>query len=233
MSTFTSERNPSDIQLRAVAAEARIAGTDGAGDQLEAFVSAAELYMQALRLTDNAEDRKRLDTKIKQLISKAEDLKVKADSRSGSACSKPNSIRLTHPVSTRRLTTREEIILLQGSKLNGATFKPWVAVPSDDEFMLKDDQDFFVDDFEYSLSETQLKHFADWKRPKDALALIRIEHDGQLLPNEATMEKLGTWDMVQDVAPDCSVIASFCVGAARAEKGHKRVSATQLAGPDT
>lgn len=222
MSSFERRRKKTDLERRALAAEDRISIGNGSHAQLEAAITAAELYMQALRLADSPEDKKRLDIKTKDLILRAEEIKkLKEDG------DKPSSLvsrsRVDHPVSARKLTTRENIILLEGSKLNGALFKPWTASPSNSEFELQDRQPPFIDDFEYSLAETQLKHFAGWHRPNKALGLIRIEKGGRLLPNEATMEKLGEWDMVQDVAPDCSVIASFCVGSARAEKGHRKV----------
>lgn len=215
-----------DLEARAAAAEKKIIGdNNGSRASLEAAITAAELYMQALRLTDNLVDKKRLDAKTKELISTAEHLKKASDGENPNAQVASRG-RLEHPLSTRRLTTRENIILLEGSKLNGAVFKPWTAPPSGAEFVLEDGEELWTDDFSFSLSETQLKHFDGWERPKDALSRIRIEKDGQLLPNAATMVKLGSWDMVQDAAPDCSVVASFCVGVAGAEKGHRQASAT-------
>lgn len=38
-----------------------------------------------------------------------------------------------------------------------------------------------------------------------------------MIPHEAM-------DLVQDMTSDCSVVASFCAGAARAEAGHTKVS---------
>lgn len=207
------QKQRAELEQRALAAEERSHNAVGKEAQLEAAITAAELCMQALKITDNAADRKRLDAKTKSLILKAEEIKRLEDRRG----------RLEHPTSSRKLTTRENIILLEGSKLNGAIFKPWISPPEESDFQLRDGQQPFEDDFHFSLSESQLKHFAGWKRPKDALALIRIEKDGEPLPNEATMDKLGQWDMVQDVVPDCSVIASFCVGIARAERGYHMV----------
>jgi calpain-7 len=51
--------------------------------------------------------------------------------------------RLVEPVSTRIVTTTEQILLLRGSKLNGFTFPPWKGPPGDEEFAIKDgDQPF-------------------------------------------------------------------------------------------
>lgn len=222
MSLLEKRRKRNDLERRALAAEDKLRNGSGKNAQLEAAISAAELYMQALRLADDPEDKKRLDTKTKSLIVKAEELK-KVEENSKDSTAPVSRSRVEHPVSARKLTTRENIILLEGSKLNGALFKPWTHPPAESEFEVDRGQPPYEDDFEFSLAESQLKHFAGWKRPKEALSLIKIEKNGQLLPNEATMSKLGQWDVVQDVAPDCSVIASFCVGTARAERGHRRV----------
>jgi len=217
-----------DLEARAVAAEKKIVGdSNGNRASLEAVISAAELYMQALRLTDNPADKKRLDAKTKELISRAEELKKSSDG-GGHRASPDSRSRVQAPASTRNLTTRENIILLEGSKLNGAIFKPWTVPPSSEDFVLRDGQELWTDDFDFSLSETQLRHFDGWHRPQNALSRIRIERGGKVLPNEATMETLGSWDMVQDAAPDCSVVASLCVGAARAEKGHRKVGTVPI-----
>lgn len=222
MSSLENKRNRIDLERKALAAEDKLRNDDGSHTQLEAAIKAAELYMQALRLADTPEDKKRLDSKTKHLIGKAEHIKKIRENGDMSAAPVSRS-RVEHPVPSRNLTTRENIILLESSKLNGALFKPWTTTPLPTEFELPNNGSLFEDNFEFSLAESQLKHFAGWQRPATALALIRIERDGQLLPNQATMEKLGEWDMVQDVAPDCSVVASFCVGTARAEKGHRKV----------
>ena len=44
--------------------------------------------------------------------------------------------KLKQPVSTRKLSTREQIILLQGSKLHGCVFPPWKDPPASEEFAL-------------------------------------------------------------------------------------------------
>lgn len=220
MSRAQPNRELAELERKAIAAEKKT--TDDVAsrsDRLEAAISAAELYMKALKIADLPNDKARLYRKTKQLIVQAE--KLKDDERNASPILARTYI---HPTSKRVLTTREKIILLESSKLNGTMFRQWTTNPDNQSFELKDVQELFVDLFEYSLSETQLKHFDGWQRPRIALSRIEIFKDGQMLPNEATMEKLGDWDLVQDVAPDCSVVASFCVGAARAEKGHKRVS---------
>lgn len=220
-----SSKKRLDLEARAVAAEKRTTNNDSRAS-LEAAITAAELYMQALRLTDHAAEKRRLDAKTKELIAKAERLKKVGDNEGQSAPSAAARSRAQPPLPTRKLTTRENIILLEGSKLNGAVFKPWTTPPSVDEFLLNDGQELWTDDFEYSLCETQWKHFDGWQRPHQALSRIKVDRHVDSLKNEVTMDKLASWDMVQDAAPDCSVVASLCAGGARAEKGHKKASPT-------
>lgn len=223
MSTNDIRRRRQDLVNKAAVAEQKISRSTNQNARLENAIAAAELYMQALRLADNPIEKKQIDQKTRELISIAESLKRvnNGDARASSNVSRTTA---DHAVSKRKLTKREEIILLEGSKLNGTLFKPWTTTPQPEEFLLADGANFFVDNAELSLSEAQRKHFAGWERANEAVALIKREKDGQLLPNEGTMNKLGIWDLVQDVAPDCSVVASLCVGTARAEKEHKRVS---------
>ena len=42
--------------------------------------------------------------------------------------------RLEEPVLTRELTTREKIILLEGSRMHGSIFPPWTSPPSTTDF---------------------------------------------------------------------------------------------------
>ena len=225
-----STKRISDIEARAVAAEKRVTDiSHGRLASLEAAISAAELYMQALRLTEKPAEKRRLDAKAKELILKAENIKKASDGKVDSV--RPsNRSRIQHPVSSRELTTREKIILLEGSKLNGAVFKPWTTVPSIEEFALKDGEELWTDDFEYTLCETQLKHFNGWDRPNVALSQVGVGGHVQSPLNEITMGRLGICDLVQDAAPDCSVVASFCVGTARAEKGHRKASSLVFRG---
>jgi calpain-7 len=104
---------------------------------LDAAINAAEYYMKALRLAP-AEDKKHLDQKCKDLLTKAEKIKAAADwqsvARAGPQKAFPS---LRPPASTRKLTTREEIIILEGSKLNEYIFPPWSRAPLRDEFIYK------------------------------------------------------------------------------------------------
>ena len=93
--------------------------------------------MKALRLAP-ADDKKYLDTKCKQLLSKAEKIKAAADWKSVARAGPQKAFpSLRPPASTRKLTTREEIIILEGAKLNGYIFPPWSRAPPQDEFEYK------------------------------------------------------------------------------------------------
>ncbi|KIX01865.1 uncharacterized protein Z518_09592 [Rhinocladiella mackenziei CBS 650.93] len=190
---------------------------------LEATIKSAELYLQALRLADKPSDRKRLDTRCKALLAQAERLKTRQDSPSRSMSKKEQKEDLQAPVSSRKLSTRENIIILEGSKLNGFIFKPWTSPPSFDEFVLRDGGSSFTDSSPLPLSSTQLESFAGWKRPREALQSIRAQPNGQIVPSEAVMHLESEMDLVQDMTSDCSVVASLCAGTARMEHGHSRI----------
>ena len=87
--------------------------------------------MKALALTSSPKDRNVLDAKCNEWLTRAEKIKGSEDWRSV-AQSRRSGLRT--PASTRKLTTREDIILLQGAKLNGFIFPPWKAEPSHTEF---------------------------------------------------------------------------------------------------
>lgn len=55
-----------------------------------------------------------------------------------------DSFELREPLSTRTLSTREQIIILEASKLHGCRFPPWVASPEASEFELGEAQSLFV-----------------------------------------------------------------------------------------
>ena len=213
------ERPSAQAESRARAAEELIASKTSISATLEATVESAELYMQALKLSDTPSDRKRLDAKCKLLIIRAEQLKRTQDGRPRAhAPSEP-------PMSTRKLTTRENIIVLEGSKLNGFIFKPWDKPPPADEFILRIGEDSFVDSPSLALSDEHEESFGGWRRPTEALRLLTTGKDitpSLLVP---TMKRFGEKvDLVQDLTSDCSVVASLCAGSARAERGHPKVS---------
>lgn len=120
--------------------------------------------------------------------------------------SSANELNPGKPASKRELTTREKIILLESSKLNGNVYPPWTA-PKVSDFNTAP----YVDVQELSLSDIQLEVFAGWRRAGDLLKTLQTECDR--IPASFAVEKT---DLVQDVTTDCSVVASLCAANARA-----------------
>lgn len=210
----------SGTESRARAAERAISTKSSTNATLKATIDAAELYMQALKLADSPLDRKRIDAKCKELINRAEDLKSRQDITPNGKSEVP---LLKPPFSPRKLTTRENIILLEGSKLNGFIFKPWDKEPTDEEFALKDGEEPFVDAPELPLSDVQLESFDGWKRPAEALSAVRFPGSAESNNITMTMRDISKVDLVQDLTSDCSVVASLCAGTSRVGRGHQKV----------
>ncbi|KAL8999463.1 MAG: hypothetical protein Q9169_001668 [Polycauliona sp. 2 TL-2023] len=109
-------------------------------------------------------------------------------------------MRLKEPLSSRSLSTREQIILLESSRLYGCRFPPWQNPPDTAEFQLGADGTVFTDhDAQFRLSETQSAIFNGWKRPE--------EISSPSIPIGDANQRV---DLVQDVTSDCSVVASLC-----------------------
>lgn len=135
---------------------------------------------------------------------------------------------LKQPLSTRTLSTREQIILLQGSKLNGCVFPPWKEAPAAEEFTLSGTE-LFTDTTEFRFGVEQLEIFDGWRRPSDVLSVDGLKAEthqsGGIQPTMLADKKI---DLVQDMTSDCSVVASLCAGTARAESGHTRVRSCHI-----
>ncbi|KAI9372774.1 hypothetical protein BJX61DRAFT_422334 [Aspergillus egyptiacus] len=201
---------------RALKAERDVSVASSQPQALEAAIDAAEHYMKALSLTSSLRDRSVLDAKCKEWLTRAEKIKEAKDWRSAAHFRDRRSIS-RNPVSTRILTTREEIILLEGAKLNGFIFPPWKADPTLEEFGKGSDGDgLFTDKPDLHLSDLQKDIFGGWKRPHELLAW-RVDETGR--PLEPVMSVSGKTDLVQDVLTDCSVVASLCATTSRSERG--------------
>jgi calpain-7 len=105
---------------------------------LESAILAAELYMAATKHASSNLERARLRTKCQELTSRAESIKKSASSSSSPSWAPIQSkeVALKAPVSQRALSKREEIILLEGSKLHGFIFPQWTSDPDDTLFAL-------------------------------------------------------------------------------------------------
>lgn len=105
--------------------------------------------MKALRLAVVPKDKQTLDAKCKEWLTRAEKIKEAKNWQPTTATTTAATTTTTAttgveglstlarslpPVSTRKLTTREEIILLESAKLNGFIFPPWTNAPKLDEF---------------------------------------------------------------------------------------------------
>ena len=120
-----------------------------------AALDGAELCMRALKISSDHKEKKALDEKCRKFLSQAElirDASQQPFTFDNNVSSKiwesqttaTTAANLKLPVSNRELSTREQILLLQGSKLHGCLFPPWKTPPAADEFRLKHGEDCFV-----------------------------------------------------------------------------------------
>ncbi|KAF1362523.1 cysteine proteinase [Lizonia empirigonia] len=135
--------------------------------------------------------------------------------------------RLVEPISTRKRSRKEDIILLKASVVNGFKCPPWDKNPAPADFVLQKGQELFQDTHDLSLSPYQQQFFQGWVRARDAVP------PPSLYPNNRDsigplMSSSGSIDLVQDAASDCSVVASLCAGVARAERGHDQMLQDKL-----
>lgn len=205
-------------------------------ESLAATLLAVERCMRQLELTTTNGPRKRLlNRECQQLLQKAEKIKAGPKAAEGR---KRMVANLTEPAPSRCLSTREQIILLKGSKLYGGVFPPWNSVPSAKEFELLgceslytyvsltspnlrthrvcDFIDHLSDNVELHLSDLQRKIFNGWRRPNVP------KHNAKSGATSLSAPQ-GTVDLVQDVTSDCSVVASLCALTTRVERGHSNV----------
>ncbi|RHZ66364.1 uncharacterized protein CDV56_108742 [Aspergillus thermomutatus] len=197
---------------QALKAERDVSAATSQRQALEAAIDAAEHYMKALSLAATTQDKQSLDVKCKEWLSRAEKIKEAKDWRSAIRVHDRHAAELQKPVSTRTLTTREEIILLEGAKLNGFIFPPWAGPPSLEEFEPSEGGQLFIDKPDLHLSDKQKDIFDGWKRPSELLA----KHAGG---ETSVMSVPENTDLVQDVLTDCSVVASLCATTSRSERG--------------
>lgn len=69
----------------------------------------------------------------------------------------------------------------------------------------------------------QKKIFNGWQRPEKAFPLPSLQQPDIFSESMPTMTSKNSIDLVQDIATDCSVVASLCADAARVELGHSKV----------
>jgi hypothetical protein len=93
--------------------------------------------MRALNLAESSQEKKKLDLKCKEWLSRAEVIKTSGKWKTPGPGKKAPVLK--EPVSSKKLSTREEIILLESAKLNKFVFPPWKETPDSKEFELEQD----------------------------------------------------------------------------------------------
>ncbi|KAK1751923.1 hypothetical protein QBC47DRAFT_405929 [Echria macrotheca] len=171
------------------------------GDEaLQHAIAAAELYMQAAAKASSAAERVRLSRRSNDVIMLGE--RLKANAKAAAAASRPPV-----PESTRLLTTAEKTIVLKASRLHGNVFPPWESPPDPAVFSQPGtDGDAYIDPSPFSLSAEQQAIFLRWQRPDEILSPSK---DGGV-SNHTTQDSTSEIDLAQDLATDCSVVASLC-----------------------
>ncbi|KAL9125211.1 MAG: hypothetical protein Q9217_005550 [Psora testacea] len=126
----------------------------------------------------------------------------------------PPSQSLTEPRSKRDLSTREKIILLESSKLNGCIFAPWLSEPISSDFAAQGPTFRYIDDTSFSLSDSQAGILDEWRPPDETMK--NLNGDSSLDRRQIKR----ALDLVQDITTDCSVVASLCAITSHAGRGH-------------
>ncbi|KAL2124403.1 hypothetical protein VTJ04DRAFT_768 [Mycothermus thermophilus] len=187
------------MESQALARERLIKTAQGDEDALKHAIAAAELYMQAISTAKTPEDRKRLRRKFEELVELGQRLKARIKGQT--------PLRRV-PESTRDLTTAEKIIIYKASRLHGHVFPPWDSAPSPEDFLDSGDGPY-TDPASFSLSPEQQALVADWRRPTELVA----NADGSDEDLDQLMTARAESDLAQDLATDCSVVASLCAAA--------------------
>ncbi|KAK0630550.1 hypothetical protein B0T17DRAFT_616191 [Bombardia bombarda] len=169
---------------------------------LKLAIAAADLYMQAARKAATAAERTRLSRKCREVIELGE--RLKANAQAASATSRPPV-----PESTRPLATSEKAILLRSSRLHGNIFPPWESAPDSAVFSQTGaGADAYIDPSHFSLSAEQQAIFAGWRRPAE---IFPTTEDADTKDDASRfMTPASEIDLAQDLATDCSVVASLC-----------------------
>lgn len=93
--------------------------------------------MKALKLASSSRDRERLKSACVQILDRGEKIKALKTWP-------PPLKQLKVPKSTRALSTREQVILLSSSKINGCKFPPWQEDPLPESFTRRAGEPLFM-----------------------------------------------------------------------------------------
>ncbi|KAI9798360.1 MAG: cysteine protease [Candelina submexicana] len=222
-----------DVTRQALDSEARVSTSANKDEALKFSIEAAEKYIQALTLTSLNDERIRLRERCNALLNHAELIKNSGQWKPSSPFSRSTSSRIAssgqglitsrQPCSSRQLTKREQIILLEGSKLNGSIFPQWQSPPDRTEFDFEGGQEKFIDVTELNLSALQRDLLDGWNRPEEILRPEDKSHTEEKIKTEPAVGLQGSVDLVQDVTTDCSVVASLCSITAREQRGQPNI----------
>lgn len=120
---------------------------------LQLALDAAELCMKALKLAASSSEKSHMTRRCKTLLDEAERIKgmkkwqpsiAKARQDNPEAGKNSKAKVLKEPLSNRSFSKREQILLLQNSRLNGFAFPPWKAPPDPGEFALNESGEKFL-----------------------------------------------------------------------------------------
>jgi calpain-7 len=117
--------------------ESQISQASTRDEALQRAIAAAEAYMKAFKLSSRESERVRLKGQCSKVLAIAEKIKQQNSwtvTSNGKKEKGPSPKILKAPVSQRKLTTREEVIILESSKLHGFIFPPWTSDPQADSF---------------------------------------------------------------------------------------------------
>jgi calpain-7 len=120
--------------------ESRISKASTKNEALQRAIEAVELYMQAMEVAADSPERARLRARCRILLKRAESLKKGDTWQQATSTARV----LKGPVSSRVLTVKEKVILLEGSKLNGFIFPCWESDPDPEEFHLRNGEELFT-----------------------------------------------------------------------------------------
>ena len=119
--------NTNHICSHLQAAASRIDKSLNKDEALSHAFAAIEIYMDVIKLHSQESEKSRLRIKCNALLQRAEEIKKTAYWQPSTS----SAAFLKVPLSTRPISTREQIILLEGSKLHGFVFPPWKTEPDD------------------------------------------------------------------------------------------------------
>lgn len=172
----------------------------------------AEVDKSMARLTISKDRTERAHAT--RLIDRAEHIKTSHFWRS------PPPLSEEEPISRRKLTTAEKIIVLKASYINGGKYPPWQTNPTAADFELALDGKPFEDDHKFNLSKSQQESLSCWKRAAEALPAANES------PDQSGDGLRWSTDLVQDATTNCSVVSGLCAAVARLVRGYSPVCHT-------